>query len=163
MTKDTFMNMKTGNFLQIKANSTVGSSIDFKMEGYIKIGPIMRAEALNFHIEITSSTSCAILVTEREVGPCRWNSSYSLPDVEKKKESIIWSIVKKESYLGVKVGSHEGWTFDISSDNTCRLWREKFDYLTFLESDNASIAYRILINGNYPNYNYQLISHFLTL
>ena len=152
MNKNNSVKIKAGQVLQIKSNSTVNSTIDFKLAGYIEIDGRMYIGYVTFHIEITNSTSCAVLAKEW-TGNCTWDSNYTIPELKNNREPIIWSIVRTQSYLGVKLEGHVGWKFDISDEDACRVWKEDYNSLRYLDTDNASIAYRILTyyNGKYSS------------
>ena len=159
MNKNNSVIIKTGQVLQIKANSTINSSIDYKLVGYIEIDGRVHVRDLIFHIGITNSTSCAVLAKDW-MGDCTWDRKYTIPELKNNKEPIIWSIVKTNSHLGVEMQGHVGWKFDISDGDACWVWKEDYDSLRFLETDNASIAYQIL---TYYDGKYELILHSINL
>ena len=140
--------MKAGHFLQIKANTTVNNRIDFKLTGHIVIRGMEWGRSLKFHIGITNTTSCFVLVKDGSTDSrdCWWESNYTIPKLEENNELKIWSFVRTKSYLGISLEGTEGWKFDISESP---IWRWNITSMKFLTTDNASLAYRILLFGNY--------------
>ena len=137
-----------GHLLQIKANNTVNSRIDFKLTGFIVIRGLKYRRSLKFHIGIKNTTSCFVLVKDGSTGSrnCWWERYYTIPKIEENNEPKIWSFVWTKPYLGISLEGSEGWKFHINSESP--VWRWNLTSLAFFTTDNATLAYRILSFGN---------------
>ena len=83
--------MKEGRLLQINANNTVNSRIDFKLTGFVVIRGLKYRRSLKFHIGITNTTSCFVHVKDgsKDSRNCWWEGYYTIPELEENNEPKI--------------------------------------------------------------------------